>query len=296
MDSELSCLECGARFPLSAEEVSRYNCSGIDLARLCCRPCTASIRASIAVEPENVTSSHDKLSETIPGLRLIYDFVSNEEEAEIMREIDDESCGCEWTEEMSRRVKHFGFPFNYRTLMLDFCKETPPLPVTTSALARKIEQDAMPWAIDSSIRYSKVEAASTAAVSVISIDHLDLPLTQMTANEYIAGQGIAPHTDTTTCFGPLIFILTCSAGITMTFRRNKRQVDGGISSAEEGPVNHPMKISIWLPRRSLLIMSAESRFDWSHSIASRKFDNVNGELIQRARRVSLTFRQVINYI
>ena len=33
--------------------------------------------------------------------------------------------------------QHFGFPFNYRTLMLDYNKPTPPLPASCIALTER---------------------------------------------------------------------------------------------------------------------------------------------------------------
>lgn len=49
----------------------------------------------------------------------------------------------------------------------------------------------------------------------------------------------------------------------------------------------------YLPSRSLLSMSGESRYEWTHAIAPRKFDKVNGEVIPRGRRISLTLRRVL---
>lgn len=54
-----------------------------------------------------------------------------------------------------------------------------------------------------------------------------------------------------------------------------------------------MKKQLYLPPRSLLILSGEARYKWSHGISQRKLDKVDGELLHRARRISLTFRQVI---
>jgi alkylated DNA repair protein alkB family protein 8 len=39
-------------------------------------------------------------------------------------------------------------------------------------------------------------------------------------------------------------------------------------------------------------MTGEARYNWLHSIASRKIDKVDGLLKFRHRRVSLTFRKV----
>jgi len=35
-------------------------------------------------------------------------------------------------------------------------------------------------------------------------------------------------------------------------------------------------------------------FSWQHSIPSRKFDNVNGEIHERQDRISLTFRKCVS--
>ena len=67
--------------------------------------------------------------------------------------------------------------------------------------------------------------------------------------------------------------------------------------------------SVLLPRRSLLVMSGESRYTWTHGITPRKLDVVsdqevtNGEsgdaaqkdnltLLHRATRTSFTFRKI----
>lgn len=54
-------------------------------------------------------------------------------------------------------------------------------------------------------------------------------------------------------------------------------------------------VSVLLPQRSLLIMSGESRYGWTHGITPRKVDVIstdNGKLttMQRGHRMSFTFR------
>mmetsp|Transcript_54026 Transcript_54026/g.74076 ORF Transcript_54026/g.74076 Transcript_54026/m.74076 type:complete len:88 (+) Transcript_54026:1015-1278(+) len=57
--------------------------------------------------------------------------------------------------------------------------------------------------------------------------------------------------------------------------------------------NHKNEMKdVYLAPRSLLIFSGEARYNWLHSIATRKVDKVNGLLRFRSRRVSLTFRKV----
>lgn len=52
--------------------------------------------------------------------------------------------------------------------------------------------------------------------------------------------------------------------------------------------------SVWLPPRSLLLLTGASRYDWTHAIAQRKTDLVDGEVRPRSTRTSLTFRWVTN--
>jgi len=49
---------------------------------------------------------------------------------------------------------------------------------------------------------------------------------------------------------------------------------------------------LFLPPRSILVLEGEARYAWYHSIACRKMDKVNGDIIFRKRYVSLTFRTV----
>ena len=50
--------------------------------------------------------------------------------------------------------------------------------------------------------------------------------------------------------------------------------------------------SVYLPPRSICIFAGESRYAWTHGIACRKVDLVDGVLVGRSRRLSLTFRKI----
>ena len=59
--------------------------------------------------------------------------------------------------------------------------------------------------------------------------------------------------------------------------------------------------AVILPRRSLLIMTGESRYLWTHGITPRKYDVVPAPdspdsltLIQREMRTSFTFRRILH--
>ena len=100
---------------------------------------------------------------------------------------------------------------------------------------------------------------------------------QVTVNEYQPGVGLSPHVDTHSAFGDTIISLSLHCGTVMVFRRGGRRPR-----------------AVYLPARSLLIMSGEARWAWEHYIPHRKSDVLaNGKTVTRnRRRVSLTCRTV----
>ena len=246
-------------------------------------------RKVLVIEPHNVLSPPgDALDRLVPGLKLVENFITVDEEDSILHKLDEKDA---WIEEMSRRVQHFGFPFNYRNMMLDFSTDTPEFPEVVEVVAKRIEigsNSPINWAVSTSLQHLN---SATLDNSFLCKEHLLLSLSQVTANEYYANQGIAPHVDTSTCFGPLIFIVSCGSGTTMTFK--KISSSGSTELSERKLNSQHLKQHVWLPRRSLLILCSDARYSWTHGIASRKFDKVNGSIVERKRRVSLTFRQAL---
>ena len=100
---------------------------------------------------------------------------------------------------------------------------------------------------------------------------------QMIVNEYEPGQGISAHVDCVPCFDGTIASLSLGSSCTMEFSNIRTQE----------------KKEILLEERSLIVLSDEARYDWTHAIPGRKSDMINGQKIYRLRRASLTFRNVI---
>ncbi|XP_055599137.1 alkylated DNA repair protein alkB homolog 8 [Uranotaenia lowii] len=102
---------------------------------------------------------------------------------------------------------------------------------------------------------------------------------QLTVNRYEVGQGIPPHVDTHSAFQDPIVSLSLGSDIVMDFRNTKG-----------------CHVSVDVPRRSLLIMSGESRYGWTHGITPRKMDTIKmGKSLSVRRRdvrVSFTFRKL----
>ncbi|MEQ1705789.1 MAG: alpha-ketoglutarate-dependent dioxygenase AlkB [Rickettsiales bacterium] len=100
---------------------------------------------------------------------------------------------------------------------------------------------------------------------------------QVIVNEYQPGQGISAHIDCVPCFADTIASLSLGSPCVMDFTHN-----------ETGE-----KSSLLLEPRSLIVLTGDARYIWQHAIAGRKTDRYNGQIINRNRRVSLTFRKVI---
>lgn len=114
---------------------------------------------------------------------------------------------------------------------------------------------------------------------------------QLTINQYEPGHGIPAHIDTHSAFEDEIISLSLGSAIVMDFK-------------------HPegVTVQVMLPRRSLLVMTGESRYLWTHGITPRKFDTVQASeqfkggiitsdigdltLSKRGMRTSFTFRKV----
>ncbi|KAH9972967.1 hypothetical protein BGW80DRAFT_1126682, partial [Lactifluus volemus] len=100
---------------------------------------------------------------------------------------------------------------------------------------------------------------------------------QAIINLYRPGEGIAPHVDLLNRFGD---------GIVGR--------EGDESDGRTGPYE------VWLPPRSVLVLTGEARYEWTHGIAPRSRDRVQVEdhpgrwrWQERGLRVSVTFRWLL---
>jgi len=100
---------------------------------------------------------------------------------------------------------------------------------------------------------------------------------QVIVNEYLPGQGIAAHIDWVPCFANTVASLSLGSPCIMDFSNPKTDE----------------KKSIFLEERSLVVLSGPARYEWQHAIPARKSDVIDGIKTERARRISLTFRNVI---
>ena len=100
---------------------------------------------------------------------------------------------------------------------------------------------------------------------------------QVIINEYFPGQGIKPHKDRN-YFDNQICGVNLGSDCVMRFIK----MNGGDV------------VDIWIPRRSVYVIQDEARYTWKHSILPRKKDIIDGVIKHRGRRLSITYRKVIN--
>lgn len=101
---------------------------------------------------------------------------------------------------------------------------------------------------------------------------------QVIVNEYLPGQGIADHIDCEPCFEDTIISLSLGSQCIMDFKNKD---------------NKKEKQEVLLEAKSLVVITGEARYNWTHGIPSREKDKWLGRYIARRTRVSLTFRKVI---
>ena len=277
----------------------------------------------------------------IPGLHLIPDYVSTEEEAVLLAVLTGPEAPwapAQFTPsggQIKRRVQHYGYVFDYVSadvLRRDVESDTrgeasccPPLPAVDcleealeECIAHRVTErrgwEVLAGVIERTRRFdfgdlikthlgldeqvngmslrsentmmskadlqvdSKMAARSEGNNQTIQQCSSTYPnINQLTINEYTPGQGIGSHVDTETAFDDGLLIITLNGGIVMEFRR----------------VGQDLKKLVYLPPRSLILLSGDARYKWEHMIVSRTTDTVDGEVIPRTLRVSLTLRTAL---
>jgi alkylated DNA repair dioxygenase AlkB len=169
--------------------------------------------------------------QSIPGLYYAENIISPEEEREIIENINKE----EWLDDLTRRVQHYGYKYNYKKRKIEKDDYLGELPKFTKKLQKRI-------------------------FKLIDNSDIDLPydkFDQLIINEYKKGQGISAHTDCIPCFKDGIFTVTISNSGIMTFREADKSID------------------IKLKRRSVAVMTGKSRYKWTHEINKTKNTNFN---------------------
>lgn len=132
-----------------------------------------------------------KHSQKIPGIKYQGEFITTNLEQELIKTID----SSPWLTDLSRRVQHYGWKYDYKARKIDESMNLGPLPYWAQSLSEKIHHSKeVPFLLD-----------------------------QVIVNEYIKNQSISKHTDCTPCFKDGIAIISLLEGWEMTFSNPKTQ-------------------------------------------------------------------------
>lgn len=123
---------------------------------------------------------------SIDGLSYYPEVITHDEERSLIAHID---CS-DWIHDLSRRVQHYGYRYDYRARSLDSTSSLGPMPGWITELGEKLCRKGV-------LPFSPAQAI---------------------VNEYQPGQGIAPHIDCEPCFGSTIASLSLASAIVMDFR------------------------------------------------------------------------------
>lgn len=246
---------------------------------------------------------------SIPGLLLIKDFITEEEEADLLKYIYEKP----WSAQLTRKVQHYGIAFDYITRstkdQADLAKaiveaETTAASPSAESLSLPVEEGSPLY--NFAKRATNFGVVGDAGNTVLNTKTYDAPvpfslfksefqtspeypeIDQITVNEYPPGKGISAHIDTHSSFQDGIMSLSLACDSVMDFHYISDEPSDTFLNGQR--VEKGASATIVLPRRSLLIMRGEARYAWSHAIPARKTDCVDGNVVPRKTRVSATFR------
>ena len=212
----------------------------------------------VAVESGVLPTPTAVVAEThaIPGFVYEPNFIDEEHEQRLVAWIDEQ----EWIDDLKRRVQHYGWRYDYKARGVDPSNRLGELPALLAELAERLYERKL-------------------------VPHLP---DQVIVNEYEAGQGITPHVDAPRSFADGIATISLLESWEMTFHPPGK---GGKGKGD--------KVPKLLERRSIAVLRGDARRKWKHEIVKRKTDPYVDETgkkrkRQRKRRISLTFRKVLN--
>ncbi|XP_072318003.1 tRNA (carboxymethyluridine(34)-5-O)-methyltransferase alkbh8 [Eucyclogobius newberryi] len=219
-----------------------------------------------------VESVKDMVDETVnlpEGLTVLDDFVSPEEEAQLLSSIDWSSICEQDTAQKAlkhRKVKHYGYEFRYDNNNVD--KDKP--------LAAGLPVECMP-VLERCIKRG--------CISVMP--------DQLTVNQYESGQGIPPHIDTHSPFEDTIMSLSLGAQTVMEFRHPDGRLVAVVLPSRSLLVMKGESRYLWThgitPRKFDMVPAADSE------CPIRTVSNLtqrNLTLSKRDTRTSFTFRKI----
>ena len=123
---------------------------------------------------------------SIPGLTYIPNYISIDEQNQLLNAIDQQVWSLE-SLESRRRIQQHGYKYEYQNGILVACNYLGSLPEWAEGIAQRLYRDRITTKV----------------------------LDQVTVNEYEPGQGLRGHVDCVTCFGDTIITLSLGSSYVM---------------------------------------------------------------------------------
>ena len=201
-------------------------------------------------EPAKIKIEYSEEAPTVPGLKYVPGFLNETEEVEIARMID--KYQTNWSNELKRRVQHYGWRYDYKAGQVDRKEHIGPLPDWAAGIARRlVDEGLVPEEPD-----------------------------QLIVNEYQGKQGIAKHVDSIPSFNDHIAMISLLESWEMVFRmgqeRRPVRLERGSAAVMTGPSRTQWTHEI--PARQ--------------NEPGPLVPDGKREKVKRGRRLSLTFRKV----
>jgi alkylated DNA repair dioxygenase AlkB len=128
----------------------------------------------------------------VPGLTYLPDYLDQAAHDRLIETVDAQP----WLGDLSRRVQHYGYRYDYKARKVDPSLYVGPLPDWAAELARRLHREG--W-------FEQVPD-------------------QLIINEYQPGQGIAKHVDCVPCFDKTIVSISLGSSCVLEMARAKAKV------------------------------------------------------------------------
>lgn len=188
-----------------------------------------------------------------PGLRLIENFITPAEEADLLTAINSAEQG--WDNRLKRRTQHYGFLYDYTARSIDKKNYLGPLPQFTDVIVQRM----------------------------LDGGYITERPIQLIVNEYTPGQGIYPHTDAK-MFGDPIISLSLGSSCGFIFTSDADDAEDDQADRYEYLVR---------PRTLMIMSGpSRSDWRHGIPLRKTDKDEKTGATVKRGTRVSMTFRTV----
>jgi len=150
------------------------------------------------------------VKDIVPDLIFVENYISDAEHNNLIHEIDKNT----WSDELKRRVQHYGYKYNYKARSISLSMKVQDLPYWAVELGNRLTNDG----------------------------YFSANPDQLIINEYLPGQGITDHVDCEPCFEDTVISISLGSYATMNFTNKKTK--------EKIPVLLPPKSAVVLKGKS----------------------------------------------